>query len=141
MQPPGDFETFSDPALLFDPNYSVKDAILIKDGAQFALLHNDQSTPMQSLRVAFADTPLGPWGPSRDAFTGKFFDNPAAIQLDGEWWIYDTKTTDGATTLQKTRDFWSFTDSGSIHFPIKLRLAGAIEVPRSLADRIPKESR
>ena len=29
-----DFETFSDPALLFDPNYSVKDAVLLNDGRQ-----------------------------------------------------------------------------------------------------------
>lgn len=134
-----DFQAFSEPALLFDPNYSVKDAVLLQDGARFALLHSDSTTPMQDLRIAFGTTPFGPWGPSRDAFTEKFFDNPAAVNLGGEWWIYDTKTSDGATALQKTRDFWTFTDSGTIRFPIKLRLAGVLEVPRSATNRIPRE--
>ncbi len=134
-----DFETFSEPALLFDPNYSVKDAVLLHDGERFALLHNDNSTPMQDLRVAFGASPLGPWAPSRDAFTQKSFENPYAIQLGGEWWIYDTKTPDGATTLEKTRDFWTYTDSGGIRFPLKSRLAGVMEVPGSVAGRIPKE--
>ena len=134
-----DFLTFTGPELLFDPNYSVKDGTLIQDGMQFALLHNDNSTPMQDLRVAFAPAPEGPWGPSRDAFTPKFFDNPAAIQLAGEWWIYDTKTSDGATTLEKTRDFSTFTDYGTVRLPGGLRLAGVLEVPGSIPDKIPKE--
>ncbi len=134
-----DFQTFSEPALLFDPNYSVKDAVLLHDGNGFALLHNDNTTPMQSLRVAFGPNSLGPWGPSRDAFTDKFFDNPNAVNLGGEWWIYDTKTSDGTTTLEKTRDFWTFTDSGTVRLPDGLRLAGVLEIPASLVDKIPKE--
>ena len=51
-----DFETFSDPALLFDPNYSVKDAVLLNDGNRLALLHNDNTTPMQNLR-SLSDEP------------------------------------------------------------------------------------
>lgn len=138
-----DFQDFTEPELLFDPNYSVKDAVLLKDAAPetsagFALLHNDNTTPMQSLRVAFSATPLGPWGPSRDAFTGKFVEAPAAIQLGGEWWIYDTNSKTGATGLMKTRDFWTFTDSGTIHFPDGLRMAGVLEVPRSVLDKLLK---
>jgi pectinesterase len=133
-----DFQSFSDPKVLFDPNYSVKDAVLIQDGAKFALLHNDNTIPNHSLRVAFGTTLLGPWGPSRDAFTEKFFENPNAIPLYGEWWIYDTKTSTGATALQKTRDFWNYTDSGTVRFPNGLRIAGVFEVPDSIPDRIPR---
>jgi pectinesterase len=133
-----DFQSFTDPKLLFDPNYSAKDAMLIKGDGQFALLHNDNTTPMQSLRVAFSRTPLGPWGPSLDGFTAKFFENPVAIQLGSEWWIYDTKTSTGATALQKTRDFWTFTDSGTVRFPDGLRIAGVLEVPGSVANKLPR---
>jgi hypothetical protein len=94
---------------------------------------------MQDLRVAFAAKPVGPWGASRDAFTPKFFDNPTAVQLAGEWWIYDTKTSDETTTLEKTRDFWTYTDSGTVRLPSGLRLAGVMEVPGSIPDKIPKE--
>ena len=135
-----DFQNFTDPKLLFDPNYASKDGFLLKDGAKFALLHTDTTIPMHRLRVAFGDSPLGPWGPSRDAFTAKFFENPTAIPLDGEWWIYETKTSTGITALQKTRDFWSFTDSGTVRFPNGLRIAGVFEVPDSVAERIPRSS-
>ena len=75
---------------------------------------------------------------SRDAFTGKFFENPTPIELGGEWWIYETKTSTGATTLQKTRDFWTYTDSGTVRFPNGLRIAGVFEVPDSIADKLPR---
>jgi pectinesterase len=131
-----DFLEFTEPKLLFDPNYASKDGVLLKDGTGFALLHTDNTIPMHRLRVAFGDTPLGPWGPSRDAFTEKFFETPAAIQLNGEWWIYDTNSKTGATGLMKTRDFWTFTDFGTIHFPDGLRMAGVLEVPRSVLDKL-----
>ena len=131
-----DFQTFSEPALLFDPNYSVKDAVLLKDGNRFVLLHNDNTIPMQELRVAFGTNPLGPWGPSRDAFTDKFIQEPAAIQLRGEWWIYAANTKTGAGGLMKTRDFWSFTEAGAVHLPNGL--ATVLEVPRSVLDRLLK---
>jgi pectinesterase len=117
-----DLTTFSDPQLLFDPNYSVKYAVILKDGDRFALLHNDNTTPMHNLRVAFGPTPRGPWGPSRDAFTDKFVEIPAAIQLDGEWWIYATNSQTGAVTLFKTRDFWTYIDAGPVTLPAGFRM-------------------
>jgi pectinesterase len=133
-----DFQSFSDPKLLFDPNYASKDGLILKDVKMFALLHTDNTIPMHRLRVAFGETPLGPWGPSRDAFTEKFVENPAAIQLGGEWWIYDTNSQTGVTGLMKTRDFWTFTDSATIHFAEGLRMTGVLEVPRSVIDKLIK---
>ncbi len=138
-----DFQDFSDPKLLFDPNYASKDGMLLKDavlktGGQFALLHTDNTIPMHRLRVAFSETPLGPWGQSRDAFTEKFFENPEAIRLGGAWWIYGTNSKTGVTGLMKTRDFWTFTDSATIHFADGLRMSGVLEVPRSVIDKLLK---
>jgi len=131
-----DFQTFSDPALLFDPNYSVKDAVLLKDGNKFALLHNDNTFPMQSLRVAFGPNPLGPWGPSRDAFTDKFVQEPAAIRLGEEWWIYTADTKTGAAGILKTRDFWTFTEASAVSLPVGI--ATVLEIPRSVLYRLLK---
>jgi len=133
-----DFQSFSDPKLLFDPNYASKDGVILKDGKTFALLHADNTIPMHRLRVAFGETPLGPWGPSRDAFTEKFVENPEAIQLGDEWWIYDTNSKTRATGLLKTRDFWTFADAGPIHFPDGMRMAGVLEVPRTVLDKLEK---
>lgn len=132
-----DFQTFSEPALLFDNNYSVKDAQILPDGGtRFALLHNDNATPTQDLRIAFSSTPLGPWGPSRDAFTHTFVEKPAAIHIGSEWWIYDTDTRTGKGGLLQTRDFWTFTQSSATSIP------GGIEcilnIPRPTLDHLLK---
>jgi len=124
-----DFETFSDPQLLFDNNYAVRDAQILQVGTRYALLHNDNSGPMQNLRVAFSDSPRGPWGPSTDAFTAKGTASPAAIRSGDEWWIYYSGG------LLRTRDFWSFTE---VPLPSAIRAVSVIEVPRPLAAKLPR---
>ena len=105
-----DFVTFSPAKLLFDNNYAVRDAQILKDGARYILLHNDNSRPMQNLRAAFSDSPLGRWGPSTNAFTAKFTDSPAAVRSGDEWWIYYSGKSPG---LVRTRDFVNFIDSSA----------------------------
>jgi pectinesterase len=107
-----DFTTYSEPKLLFDNNYAVRDAQILKLASGYALLHTDSTWPMQNLRVAFSATPLGPWGPSTDAFTAKGTHSPAAIQSAGEWWLFHSGG------LVKTSDFWTFEE-----------LPGAIQLP------------
>ncbi|MGD0777732.1 MAG: pectinesterase family protein [Candidatus Solibacter sp.] len=119
-----DFETFSDPQLLFDNNYAVREAQILKLGDRYALLHNDNTWPMQNLRVAFSDSPLGPWGPSTDAFTAKGTSSPVAIRAGDEWWIYHSRG------LVRTRDFWSFAE---VPLPAAVRPGSVIEVPRAFA--------
>jgi hypothetical protein len=124
-----DFETFSDARLLFDNNYAVRDAQILQLGTRYALLHNDNTGPMQNLRVAFADSPLGPWGPSTDAFTVKGISSPAAIHSSDEWWIYHSGG------LLRTRDFWSFAE---VPLPTGVRPISVIDVPRALATALPR---
>jgi pectinesterase len=124
-----DFEAFSDPQLLFDNNYAVRDAQILQVGTRYALLHNDNTQPIEALRVAFSDSPYGPWGPSTDAFTAKGTSSPAAIRSGDEWWIYYS----GA--LLRTRDFWSFEE---VWLPSKFRPISVIEVPRALAAALPR---
>jgi hypothetical protein len=136
-----DFESFSNPQLLFDPNYSVRDAVLLKIGERFALLHNDNTRPMQNLRVAFSDTPLGPWGPSGDAFTDKFRGRPSAVKLGDEWWIYHTnpRSATGTLGLVTTRDFRTFTDlSARVSFPGGENVGSVLQISRSLLDGLLK---
>lgn len=105
-----DFKAFSESKLLFDNNYAVRDAQILKlEGAgHYALLHNDQTWPMQNLRVAFSASPAGPWGPSTDAFTPKGTHSPHAVFSGGFWWIY--YTAGQAAGLVRTRDFRTFVE-------------------------------
>jgi pectinesterase len=98
-----DFSTYSETALLFDNNYAVAEARILKLVNGYALLHTDSTWPMQNLRVAFGPSPTGPWGPSTGAFTPKGTRAPLAVQRDGTWWIFHSGG------LLETRDFWTFT--------------------------------
>jgi pectinesterase len=117
-----DFESFSEAQLLFDNNHATRDAQIIQVGGKYILLHNDNSRPMQNLRVAMSDSPTGPWGPSSDAFTPKFSEFPAAVKNGSEWWIYFKGKAPG---LYVTRDFVNFVDASE-----QLKGAGA---PASIA--------
>jgi pectinesterase len=124
-----DFETFSDPQLLFDNNYAARDAQILQLGTGYALLHNDNTSPMRNLRVAFSNSPRGPWGPSTDAFTARGTGLPAAIRSGDEWWIYHSGG------LLRTRDFWDFAE---MPLPGGVRPFTVIEVPRALAAGLPR---
>lgn len=129
-----DFHVFSDPELLFDPNYSVRDATILEDRGRYVLIHNDNTRPMLNLRVSASSTPFGPWGPASDAFTDKFTESPTAIQSGREWWIYYTNPQAGSIGLVKTRDFRSFLDASSqVSFPEGRRPVSVLQVRRGLA--------
>jgi hypothetical protein len=90
---------------------------------------------MLTLRVSASSTPFGPWGLSSDAFTDKFTDSPAAIQLGRDWWIYYAQT--GSIGLVKTRDFRSFLDASSqVSFPEGRRPVSVLQVQRSVLTQL-----
>ena len=102
-----DFTSFSESKLLFDNNYAVREAQILKLAGRYALLHNDQTGPMQNIRLAFSESPMGPWGPSTDAITPKGTHAPYGMEFGGEWWIFHSGG------VLKTRDFWTFTQVSS----------------------------
>ena len=110
-----DFTAYTAATLLFDNNYAVRDAQILRDGTRYVLLHNDNTRPMQNLRAAFGDHPTGPWGSSTGAFSAMESVAPAAVRNGEEWWIYYGGKSPG---LVRTRDFITFIDSSAqVKFP------------------------
>ncbi len=62
-----DFQSFAPAKVFFEPGYTVRYGVLLKDGARYALLHEDSRQSIAQLRVAFANSPLGPWGAASEA--------------------------------------------------------------------------
>jgi hypothetical protein len=124
-----DFQSFSDPQVLFDNNYAVREAQILNVDGRFALLHSDSTGPMKAVRVAFGETPLGPWGPSSDAITAKGTSAPAGIRSGDDWWLYQSGG------MVRTRDFWSFTE---VTLPASMRPISVIEVPKAIANLLPR---
>jgi alpha-L-fucosidase len=126
-----DFKTFAPTKLFLDPDFSVIDCKILKDGDRYVLLLKDNTRPERNLRVAFGKTPLGPWEDISKPFTAEFTEGPTALKLSEDWIIYYDAYRNYAYEAMKTCDFKTFTDiSKEVAFPVGHKHGTALEVAR-----------
>jgi hypothetical protein len=129
------FTNFTPAKLFLDPDFSVIDPFILKDGARYVLVCKDNSRPNLDLRVAFSDSPLGPWNSMSEPFTPKYTEGPCALKVGDDWLIYFDGYRRKVYGAVKTRDFKSFTDiTGEVAFPEGHKHGTAIPVPRDILD-------
>ena len=130
-----DFTNFSPAKLFFDPGFSVIDPFILKAGGRYVLLCKDNSRPNLNLRVAFADSALGPWANVSPPFTEKFTEGPCALKISGSWLIYFDAYRKKVYSAIKTSDFKTFVDAATeVSFPEGHKHGTAIQVPREILD-------
>lgn len=106
-----DFETFSDPKLLYDPGFSCIDATLLKRGDKdYVMVLKDNTRPNRNLKIAFAKDPEGPYTAASSAFTENFVEGPSVEKVGDDYLIYFDVYRKGIYGAMKTRDFLNFTD-------------------------------
>jgi len=130
-----DFETFAPAKLFFEPGFSVIDPFILKDGDRYVLLHKDNTRPNLNLRVAFGESPLGPWTHVSEPFTEKFTEGPCALKIGEDWLIYFDAYREKVYGAVKTRDFHSFTNiTREVSFPEGHKHGTALRVERKVLD-------
>lgn len=130
-----DFKTFVPEKLFFDPGFSVIDPFILKAGGRYVLVCKDNSRPDLNLRVAFGETPLGPWTDVSAPFTPKFTEGPCALKIGDDWLIYFDAYRKKIYGAVRTRDFKDFTDiTGEVSFPAGHKHGTALRVPRQILD-------
>ena len=105
-----DFQTFSDTKLFLDPGFSVIDAVIKKRAKNdYVLLLKDNTRPERDIKVAFSESPLGPWKNISKAFTHNFTEGPTVVKLKHNKWLiyYDSYRA----KIYETSVTWDF-----IHF-------------------------
>jgi len=128
-----DFETFAPAKLFWDPGFSAIDAFIAKDGERYVLVCKDNSRPNLNLRVAFGESPLGPWQNMSKPITRKFTEGPCALKVGQDWIIYFDAYRENRYGAVRTRDFKTFTDiSGEVFFPEGHKHGTALKVPREI---------
>src|SRR5690606_14098225 len=107
-----DFETFAPTELFFDPGFNAIDGVIFElpDHMQdrYALVLKDNSRNVFNLRVAFGDSPTGPWREPSAPFTGKFTEGPSVLRAGDQWMIFFDCYRAGYYGAAVTRDFRSF---------------------------------
>ncbi|MBL7737989.1 MAG: glycoside hydrolase family 43 protein [Chitinophagaceae bacterium] len=114
-----DFIGFSETKLFLDPGFSVIDAVIVKRGVRdYVLVLKDNTRPERNIKVAFGETPQGPWKNVSKPFSDKFTEGPAVVKLKEEWLIYYDSYQKKIYEASATKDF--------IHFE---NVAGKVNVP------------
>ncbi|MCX8038173.1 MAG: glycosyl hydrolase 53 family protein [Candidatus Sumerlaeia bacterium] len=132
-----DFESFSPTRLFFDPGYSVIDSIIVPRRNDYVLVLKDERRDMRRLRVAFGDSPFGPFRNISEPFTPPFTEGPSALQIGNEWIIYFDMYRDRKYGAVKTKDFRTFTDiTGQISFPPGHKHGTVLRISKDVLDRL-----
>ena len=135
-----DWETFSPSRLWFDPGFNCIDATLVHDSNRWIMVFKDErKTPlMKRLRMAFADTPGGPWRNVSEPFTGDWVEGPSVARIGREWWIYfDHYTKPQQYGAMRTADWKKFEDmTGQVKFPADHRHGTVVAIPEKLARQL-----
>ncbi|WP_165248514.1 glycoside hydrolase family 43 protein [Paludisphaera soli] len=133
-----DFKTFTPARLLYDPGFNSIDATLARDGGRYALFLKDETRtpPAKNLRVAFADSPAGPFGPPSPPITGDYWaEGPSAIKLGERWFVYFDRYVDHRYGLVTSTDLVHWDDeSDRVRFPADFRHGSVLLVPDAILD-------
>jgi hypothetical protein len=112
-----DFKTFSPSKLYLDPQFSVIDAEIVKRAPNnYVLVLKDNTRPMRNIKVAFGNSPLGPWNNISAPFTQQFTEGPSVAHVGNDWLIYFDSYGDKKYEAVKTTDFIHF-DSATVSVP------------------------
>jgi len=138
-----DFKTWSKSRLFYDPDYSDIDATLVKRGkGDYVMVVKDNSRPMRNIKVAFASSPYGPWGPSSEPFTEQFTEGPSTAKVGDWWYIYYDSYRHGIYGAHRTKDFINFQNqTGAVSFPVGHKHGTVFMAPEELVEELIKYNR
>ena len=136
-----DFRSFSDTKLFLDPGFSVIDAVIVKRAAKdYVLVLKDNTRPERNIKVAFSDSPLGPWQNVSKAFTDNFTEGPSVMRLKDEWLIYYDSYRKKIYEASATKDFHHFENiTGKIKVPEGHKHGTIVAVKKKFVQQLVKE--
>ncbi len=109
--------------------------------ANYVLLLKDNTRPQRNIRVAFGDSPLGPWRDISTNLTAKLTEGPCGLKIGDDWLIYYESYNAKHYSSMKTRDFKTFTDTTSeMTFPPNLKHGTAFVATKKDLDYLWKVS-
>ena len=138
-----DFKTFSKTQLFYDPDFSAIDATLVKRGSKdYVMVVKDNSRPMRNIKVAFAQSPYGPWSAASEPFTESFTEGPTTAKVGDWYYIYYDSYRHKIYGAHRTKDFKTFQNqTGSLNFPVGHKHGTVFMADESLVEGLIKYNR
>lgn len=138
-----DFKKFSKARLLLDPDFSSIDATMVKRGAKdYVLVLKDNSRKQRNIKVAFAQSPYGPWSKASEAFTESFTEGPSTAFVNGWYYIYYDSYRHKIYGAARTKDFVHFQDqTGAVQFPVGHKHGTVFMADETIVENLIKQNR
>jgi len=133
-----DFVVFSETKLFFDPGFSVIDAVIVKRGKDdYVLVLKDNTRPFRNIKVAFGESPIGPYHDVSEPFTGFKTEGPTVVKVSLDYLIYYDSYGDARYGAAKTSDFKTFEDvSSQISLPVGHKHGTIFKVNKKIVDTL-----
>lgn len=109
-----DFNTYTPTELFYDDGYNCIDAFIVRDDERerYVMVIKDEEKlpePKKNLRVAFAESPFGPWSESSDPISPNWVEGQSLLKVGDEWLLYFDAYTRKQYEGLKTTDFERWT--------------------------------
>ncbi len=137
-----DFKTISETKLFYDPGYSSIDAVIVKRAkSDYVLVFKDNTRPNRNIKVAFSQSPTGPYINPSEAFTPSFCEGPSIAKVNNEYLIYYDYYRNFIYGAAKTKDFITFTDvTKEVSIPKGHKHGTIFKAPASIVNQLKKAS-
>jgi beta-xylosidase len=135
-----DFIKFSDTKIMYDKDFNVIDATIVKDGKSYVMfLKNETLLPKaeKNIRIATSNNLLGNYTQASEPISTNWVEGPTAIKINDEWIIYFDMYTKGKMGAAISSDLINWTDiSDKINFPEGTRHGTIFKVKQSVLNDI-----
>jgi hypothetical protein len=135
-----DFTTFSKAKILYDHDFSVIDAFMIRDGARHVLFLKDETErpPQKNIRLAYSERPEGPWSRPTTRITGDYWaEGPAVLRVGNRWLVYFDRYREHRYGALSSPDLKTWGDvTAQLEMPPGIRHGTAFRVPAADAERL-----
>jgi hypothetical protein len=135
-----DFKTFSEPRLFYDPGFNSIDASLFQANGRWTMVFKDErrNPVMKVLKLAFANSPAGPWSEPSEPISRDWVEGPSPMQI-GEWWYiyYDRYTKPQHYGAIRSKDLKTWEDiTPQLKFPSGHRHGTILRIDAETANRL-----
>jgi len=135
-----DFKTISKTKLLYDPGFSSIDATILKRAKNdYVLVFKDNTRPNRNLKVAFSNSPTGPYSKTSASFSESFVEGPTVEKIADNYLIYFDEYQKFSYGAVSTKDFIHFNSiSKKISVPKGHKHGTIFKAPASVIENLKK---
>lgn len=136
-----DFKEFSETDLLYDMDFNVIDATIIKNENKYVMFLKDETiepVPQKNIRIATSSNLTGGYSVASPPITGSYWaEGPTVLKTDTGWIVYFDKYIEKKMGAVFSKDLSVWTDiSLKIKFPSGVRHGTALKISSELLEKL-----